>query len=392
MNIKNSLHVVSLFYILICFTFREYYIPGLDLNLEVISSIVYCVFLLILVLNRGKILVPPVGITLLSSYWLILIYLTLAALFTTTSFNILKYILFILPIISISLLYINNENFINSVLTLVKISVIIHLLVSLTAFVDMSIGTKIYTTLREMLSLYSNQSSEFITYPSLRSQGIFYNSSSLASLGLFAIAFNIIFFKKPSLWLLICATVLVVLSGSRVPLICLLIFLALYKGINLKKIIIIFIISIMFFYYIDIDLLIDMFSRIIRIYDNGLYNDYSLSYRINILWPEALYKTNNYTLGTLTNPVEIVGVIDSGYLTAYIQGRWLLVTGLIFSILTLSFISLYDLYKNKGLFFFLIPLYIILGMMISNPISNPLIVMISFFYVSKFFNKEPQAI
>ncbi|ENG7682357.1 hypothetical protein [Providencia stuartii] len=387
MSIKNILHITSLLYLFTCFTLREYYLPFLEINIEVIVSLLFSFFLLLYILITGKIIAPPPTLVLYLIYWILLICLALAAFITSGNLNILRYILFIVPIVSISLLYINNDKFLNSTLTLVKIAVILQLTVSLTAFIDLSVGTNIYTTLREILSKFSNDPAQFITHASLRSQGIFYNSSSLSSLGLFAIGFNILFFQKPTLWLLICSSILVVLSGSRVPLICLVIFLTLYKGVNYKKIALFSIILFIFFYYIDIDLLVDMFSRIIRVYDNGFHNDYSLSYRMNILWPEALFKTEDYHLGTLTNPVEIVGVIDSGYLTVYIQGRWLLLAGLFISILTLSIISLYDYIKNGNLFFFLIPLYIILGMIISNPITNPLIIIITFLYISKYSRK-----
>lgn len=388
MSIQRLLQATSLLYILVCFTFREYYIPFLGINIEVLASILVTSFLFLNILVKRKIMAIPVGVLLYLLYWIMLISITLAAFITSGSVSIFRYILFILPILSISLIYINNESFINSTLTLIKFAVILHLIVCLTAFIDLSIGTNIYSILRIFLSNFANDPTQFITHPSLRSQGLFYNSSSLASLGLFAIGFNILLFKKPTLWLLICSSILVIISGSRVPLICLIIFLVLYKGINYKKLVFISILLFIFLSYIDLDLLIDMFGRIIRVYDDGIYNDYSLSYRMNILWPEALFIAKDYPLGTLTNPVEIIGVIDSGYLTVYIQGRWILLIALFISILILSATSLYDAIKNGNLFFFLIPLYIILGMIISNPITNPLIVMITFLYMSQFYKKS----
>ncbi|OBU11938.1 hypothetical protein AYY19_08475 [Photobacterium aquimaris] len=369
----------SLIYILVVMTIGEYYFPVVQLNVQVIISLIFLLSLVLTILSSRKLPYINVNILIYSIYWVAILILTFSALLYS-SLNFIKYILYVLPIIFIPAYFYKNEIFLRKCLFIIKFAVVLNLLIVLLSFIQMVFHFDVYTKIRLLLSYFSNHESDFLINPSLRSQGIFYNSSSLAILGIFSITFMVIF-RCMSLWLFIASVLLVVFSGSRVPLFCVVIFISLYKGLNFKKIILVMLFLLLAFVFIDYNYLVDFFSRISRVYDDGLFNDYSLMYRINILWPNAISMTSDYYYGTLKNPVEIVGVIDSGYITTYIQGRWFLVFSLLLSFSILLAVSFYDFLKNKNLFFILIPLYLVIGMLISNPIMNSLVVMSSYFYL-----------
>jgi hypothetical protein len=132
-----------------------------------------------------------------------------------------------------------------------------------------------------------------------------------------------------------------------------------------------------------------LFSRFTRLVEGGLEGDYSLNMRLTTLWPNAL--EFYYDLGhpTFTNPSKFVGTIDSGYLTYLIQGGWLMLFTifsfllfLLFVILRRIFLSSLRSYYNYFLLFLLV--YIALGMLISNPLRNPTVIVFLCFAVFGF--------
>ncbi|MGR5094950.1 hypothetical protein ACPV5O_16785 [Vibrio maritimus] len=388
MSVRNSIRFISLSYVAICLTVREYYLPIVGVNLLVFVSFLLFNLILLDALFRKRIMRVPVGVILYSSYWICLLYLTLAAFIVSGSHNIFKYLLYVVPIIYIALRYSKDEIFINAIKKLTTFAILLNVILILLSFIEMSSGVKIYSSIRLLLAHFTIDPSQFIVKPSFRSQGVYYNSSSLASLGLFSIALNLIYRKNNSILMLLASGFLVIMSGSRIPLACLALFFVIYRGVSPKKLLVIFSILILVVYSVDLEVLMSMFTRIIRIFEFGMENDYSLSYRMDILWPNALEQTKSFSFGTLINPIEIVGVIDSGYLASYIQGRWVLVFSLVISIITLVSISGLNFLRKKDLFIFVVPLYIALGMTISNPVSDPLIMLASYLYIVMLCNNK----
>ena len=64
------------------------------------------------------------------------------------------------------------------------------------------------------------------------------------------------------------------------------------------------------------------FSRFERLADAGLLEDVSFGTRVYDTWPTALAAARDYHFGTLIQTPRALPLIDSGYLTYYLQGKW----------------------------------------------------------------------
>ncbi|TVP61323.1 MAG: hypothetical protein EA343_14445 [Nodularia sp. (in: Bacteria)] len=128
----------------------------------------------------------------------------------------------------------------------------------------------------------------------------------------------------------------------------------------------------------------DLFYRYQRL-SGGLNADYSASTRIDYLWPRALQFYNNLGHPTFGNPVQFAGIIDSGYLTYFLQG------GLFFFLISLllpismfasgCYAYLFKGKKNYPTFFIMFfSIYILIGMININPLRD--IVVITFVSIS----------
>src|SRR5690606_14260338 len=65
--------------------------------------------------------------------------------------------------------------------------------------------------------------------------------------------------------------------------------------------------------------------RIIFVIEFGLEYDNSFGARMYRIWPLALQELRAYPFGTFSSPTEKIGLIDSGYLTYYAQGKWVFI-------------------------------------------------------------------
>jgi O-Antigen ligase len=118
------------------------------------------------------------------------------------------------------------------------------------------------------------------------------------------------------------------------------------------------------------------FKRIIRLKD-GLGADYSFNHRLEVLWPKVFEKITDYPFGTFIPPTKIVGLIDSGYITYYAQGKWLFIAALVFMILGNFYLIITSLRVRKNwpsLFLMFLFTYIILAMVINIPMRSPVII------------------
>jgi len=177
---------------------------------------------------------------------------------------------------------------------------------------------------------------------------------------------------------------IVILSASRVPLMTAFISFFFFL-LFLRKTRWNLMFSIILFIFSSITLVVlftsdyMLFSRFSRLVEGGLSGDYSLNQRLFIYWPQALYFYNELGHPTFTNPTKYIGTIDSGYLTYLLQGG----VGMVFSLISFLLISILSslkevlIYKERGYFpyfLFFICIYIILGMVVSNPMRNPIVI------------------
>ena len=177
---------------------------------------------------------------------------------------------------------------------------------------------------------------------------------------------------------------IIILSTSRVPLISafisfffFLLFLRRTKWNLIFSVILFVFASIVLVVLFSSDYM--LFSRFSRLVESGLSGDYSLNQRLFIYWPQALYFYNELGHPTFTNPTKYIGTIDSGYLTYLLQGG----VGMVFSLIGFLLVSMFSslkealIHKERGYFpyfLFFICIYIVLGMVVSNPMRNPMVI------------------
>lgn len=126
--------------------------------------------------------------------------------------------------------------------------------------------------------------------------------------------------------------------------------------------------------YIGVDIL---FNRIVFIFEYGLADDSSFGARINEIWPAAIQKMQAYPIGTLSSPSEKVGLIDSGYLTYYAQGRWLFIGILIAFLISILLRGVKSFSSRRSwatVMILSLSLYIIASMAVLNPLKSPIII------------------
>ena len=87
------------------------------------------------------------------------------------------------------------------------------------------------------------------------------------------------------------------------------------------------------------------FYRFQRLAESGLLADVSFGQRVRDVWPAALAAARDYPFGTLISAPRIAVLIDSGYLTYYIQGRWVFIASIAFMFVSQWVIGLRSLRK-----------------------------------------------
>lgn len=127
----------------------------------------------------------------------------------------------------------------------------------------------------------------------------------------------------------------------------------------------------------------EFFARFIRIFEDGLANDLSLAGRVNEFWPSALRQVHTYyPYGTLLPAPQVIGLIDSGYLTYYAQGLWLAIASLVFlfgSLIWRTQVQLRGWNNWSRHFVFFLLLYVVPAMIITNPMRSPLIIFMLYY-------------
>jgi hypothetical protein len=245
---------------------------------------------------------------------------------------------------------------------------------------------------------------QYKLYESFRSSGLFVNSTGLALFGTLAFIFYysriLTGIKNTTIWTFV-AFVLVLLTTSRTAVVfmVLVIFLGLFFANIKTKITVSISMTILIgvlLYVVDIYVgLESFFWRFQRVYDSGLLEDVSFGHIINVLWPSALEGVKDLPFGTLSSSPIVLGVIDSGYLTYYTQGKWIFIFSLLY-LLFYMFIKIFKRVKREELkwiklFISFLAFYILLTMVVNNPMRSQIIIvfiLLSFMLLEQLKNKE----
>lgn len=119
-----------------------------------------------------------------------------------------------------------------------------------------------------------------------------------------------------------------------------------------------------------------LFERFIRLAEVGA-QDNSFAARSDRIWPRVLQRLEEFEMGTLVNAVSKVGLIDSGYLTYYSQGKWPFLFVLVAFLGAIIFcgLNIFRNSKNWGNFMVLaIGIYLVSTMVVLNPLRSPIVI------------------
>jgi hypothetical protein len=120
------------------------------------------------------------------------------------------------------------------------------------------------------------------------------------------------------------------------------------------------------------------FYRFQRLAESGLLEDVSFGKRVYDTWPTVLEAARDYTFGTLIQAPRALPVIDSGYLTYYLQGKWLFVAALATLLAGHWLIGLQAFVGRRGLRLGVMTLFLAIyltgALVITNPLRSPLMI------------------
>ena len=90
-----------------------------------------------------------------------------------------------------------------------------------------------------------------------------------------------------------------------------------------------------------------------------------------------LYQLRYYPWGTLVPTFKTLGIIDSGYLTYYAQGKWIFILGLLSSFIFILIASFKVKSSNKSWAVFLtryLLVYLLFSMVVTNSMRSPTVI------------------
>ncbi|WP_192349186.1 hypothetical protein [Algoriphagus sp. Y33] len=266
--------------------------------------------------------------------------------------------------------------------SLLKISIVINLtygLMQIASRLKMIPGSFLITNYMTPFAVDDH----FRVTDGIRASGFFVNTTGLSVFAILAMTYFLArFIGKQKSWdalfiLISFITVVITTSRAAVLTACLTLFLGwIFFGKRQKALTALVFLSFAIFTLVLIDHYIGMdvlFGRFFRLLEGGA-SDKSFSARSERIWPKVFQKLEPYEYGTLVNAVSKVGLVDSGYLTYYAQGKWPFVVVLAL-LLVGSFVKSINLFFNKdnwGLFLVMgTVVYLGLTMVVLNPIRSP---------------------
>lgn len=294
----------------------------------------------------------------------------------------LRIVYLYLPMILISLF--NSKKLIENLDIKLKLILKIVVLINLIYSIIQILAIKEYLPELLLISKYLSNFAVDDFYNAIdgfRSSGLFLNSTRLSIFAITSFSYFLskyIYKENSNLLFGVLSYILIILSDSRIAILsALLIFIFIFFNLKKKKkikIIKYFIIGtliLLVFIYVFIGLE-NFFYRSIRLVDQN-QEDFSKDTRITY-WKNTIKSLEKYPYGTLTLPVNKLETIDSGYLTYYAQGKFIL--------LFILFIFLFGIIKNAkdtyhlnnnwtSKFLISISIYLFLSMITTNPLHTP---------------------
>jgi hypothetical protein len=120
------------------------------------------------------------------------------------------------------------------------------------------------------------------------------------------------------------------------------------------------------------------FSRFQRLADSGLLEDASFGARVYDIWPTALAAARDYKLGTLIQSPRALPLIDSGYLTYYLQGKWPFVVAVAVLLAGHWYVGLRSFFgprsQRVGVMTLYLAIFLTIALVISNPLRSPVVI------------------
>jgi len=291
-----------------------------------------------------------------------------------------------LPLLFVALLFTNKE--------------ILELNLLLETALKVTIGLNLFFGILQLLAVYDvvppqlllqyhlqhfAVDEHFRVFDGTRVSALTSNATELSTIGVIGLShFLAKLFKKitySDIAFFICSASIILLTASRVAIMLLpviIIFSLILAPImrERKKLLLsLFAYSFagIFFILFLTDEFDRMFARILRLTE-GIAYDYSLTIRSE-LWSNAIEQSAQFPFGTLSPPSLSLGIIDSGYLTYYLQGSWLFVFALVLFLGGALLFLLPVIIKRKGdfynnIFLLNIIIYVLVSMVISNSMRS----------------------
>jgi hypothetical protein len=123
----------------------------------------------------------------------------------------------------------------------------------------------------------------------------------------------------------------------------------------------------------------EAFYRFSRLLESGVLEDRSFGMRVYDIWPTALHAARDYFFGTLIQSPRALPLIDSGYLTYYLQGKWVSIAALALLLGGLWLLGLRAFLgphgRRIGVMLLFLAIYLSVGMVIANPLRSPVIIL-----------------
>lgn len=375
---------------------------------DILITILVALTFLMLIINKkihkkSKILIIILPFVLLEIVYPIIGYINYSI---GSPLSSIKVLLMYIPIVTIILIYTEEkkELLFDIIEKALKLSLLIQLLFStIQILVVFNYLPRVFL-IQEHLSIFAVDG-QYKYIDGVRASGLTNNGIELSLVGTVGFSyFASRIFKEQSksnfLYLTV-SVILVLLSTTRAAVLAIvligvinfiIISIPLIKKIKIFIGGLIVISLILFFIKFTIGL-DTLFYRFIRIGEGGLENDFSFNYRSEVLWPSVINTLKDYPLGTLVQPFHIVGLIDSGYLSYYAQGKILFILALFILLIGCLIISIVQ-FKNKvnqwnSVFLINLIIYILISMYFYNTLRSPLIIFSFLFSLSNFnFIKE----
>ncbi|WP_057935983.1 hypothetical protein [Algoriphagus resistens] len=265
---------------------------------------------------------------------------------------------------------------------LLKISILINLVYGLMQIASrLGVVSPSFLITKHMIPFAVDE--HFRVTDGIRASGFFVNTTGLSVFAILTMTYFLArFIGKQRSWdalFILVSFVTVVITTSRAAVLtaCLTLFLGwiffgkrhkIYTGLVFLSFAVLALVLIDHFIGLDV-----LFGRFFRLLEGGA-SDKSFSARSGRIWPKVFQKLEPYEYGTLVNAVSKVGLVDSGYLTYYAQGKWPFIVVLVLMLVG-SFIKSVNLFINRdnwGLFLVMgTVVYLGFTMVVLNPIRSP---------------------